>query len=136
MSLSELRFFSKIEDATTDEELDAILAEAKGEGWGEVSSVALRAQSRRETINMKRTLMSGESGLEITHKFGRHDDHGDVTLDADDHLGGFRIWMDQCTGYDRDNYKSYDECEILLNEEEARELHLTLTIWLEGRESS
>lgn len=71
--------------------------------------------------------------LEIHHTFGAHDRHGDIIFDATGSEETFDLWTDRCTGLDRDNYSSSDETEIHLNEDEARELHLALTIWLEAR---
>lgn len=71
--------------------------------------------------------------LEITHKFGNHEGQGDTTMTASAHEDSFNLDLSRHLGRDRDNYDHSADAEIDLNEEEARDLHLLLHIWLERR---
>lgn len=79
----------------------------------------------------ERSIHNFPTSLEIRHAFGANENYGDVTLDVEDYGDTFGVYMDRCTGRDRDNYDSSDTAEIKLNVEEAREVHLALQAWLE-----
>jgi hypothetical protein len=69
--------------------------------------------------------------LEIEHAHGREHHYGDTTLTATPKLDAFNLELSVSTGRDRDNRDSWEDAEIDMNVEEARELHLLLHMWLE-----
>lgn len=71
MSLTELEAFQKIENATTEEELDAIVAE-----HGAWQSVAYRARTRRMEIRELHEPIHGDD-------LPRPDDEPDVPMPGD-----------------------------------------------------
>lgn len=85
------------------------------------------------------TQLGEEDRVKSTWKFAKPGDthipssEGDVTftVSAGDEFFNFALSEDR--GRDRDNYPDSANVEIDLNEEEAREVLLTLTVWLENR---
>lgn len=81
----------------------------------------------------ERKLNRYKRGIEIEHRFGVNEDYGDFTLDAEGYDDSFGLYFDRCKGLNRDNYRASADGEIKLNTDEARELLLLLTVWLEGQ---
>jgi hypothetical protein len=83
----------------------------------------------------------------VIHKTTQHDNwlsvsrekeeskatYGDTSFDFSADSETFGIDGSTYRGRDQHNHDSYDNCEIALNEDEARELLLLLTVWLEQR---
>lgn len=80
---------------------------------------------------MDRKLQWFGDDLQIDHSFGGHENHGDITFTATPMDEHFNLDLSRCTGRDRDIYDSSDDAEIDLNREEAAELLLLLTTWME-----
>jgi hypothetical protein len=82
-----------------------------------------------------RDLRQHDNWLEIQHHraVDRSATAGDTTFEFTAELDTFKVSGSEYRGRDRDNYDYSHETEIDLNEEEARELHLLLTVWLEQR---
>ncbi len=81
----------------------------------------------------QRQLTSTPNGFSLSHEFGYDERLHDTDLDAYGEDNHFALDLSRCTGRDRDNYDSYADADIELNDEEAKELLLALTVWLESR---
>lgn len=82
---------------------------------------------------VKRTIHYYPDSIGIEHDEGRSDNYGRTVLDVAGNKDDLAIWLYENKGYDRDNYQDSWEVEMSLNEDEARELLLFLTVWLEDR---
>ncbi len=93
-------------------------------------------------MNRLTNLLAG--GLRITHGAGEilanengyayiPAQEGDTTLTITGGENGFEISLCRRKCNDRDNYPDWALAEITLNEDEAREVLLALTVWLEQR---
>lgn len=82
----------------------------------------------------ERHFMRSTRGIEISHRFGANEDYGDITLDAEALHDSFEIDFDRCSGRDRDNYRASHHGALKLNVEEAQELLLLLSMWVEQQQ--
>jgi hypothetical protein len=86
---------------------------------------------------MEKTFYGREDGLAIGHiKEQGKMSEGDISFDAEADVDSFNLWLAEYRGRDRDNYDYSHEAEIKLDREEATELLLALTVWLERQEAS
>lgn len=83
---------------------------------------------------MERQTTSYATGsLEVEHRYSREHKVGDTMLTATPGIDTFNVGLSETRGRDHDNRDSWDDVEIDLNVEEARELHLLLHMWLEKK---